>query len=228
MKNILIVDDEKKIIELLEAFLEVEGYSVYKAYDGKSALDIFHKEQIHFTILDLMLPGIDGIELCKKIRAISDVPIIMLTARVEEKDKIECLGIGADDYITKPFSAREVVSRVEAIMRRCYKEENLLAEKFIFNDGDLEINIKYFEVLKQGHKIKITPNEFKILKALIGNRGKILSRDSLVDQAFGIDFEGIDRTIDVHIMNLRKKIENDPKKPMYIQTIYGLGYKFNC
>lgn len=228
MKNILIVDDEIKIIELLEAFLEIEGYSIYKAYDGKGALEIFENEEINLVILDLMLPEIRGEEVCKKIRAKSDVPIIMLTAKVDEENKIEGLGIGADDYITKPFSARELVSRVAAILRRSCKEENLLAERFVFNDGDLEVNIKYFDVIKNGIKIKLTPSEFKILKVLISNRGKILSRDILVEKSFGIDFDGIDRTVDVHIKNIRQKIEDNPKDPQYIQTVYGMGYKFNC
>lgn len=228
MKNILIVDDEIKIVELLEAFLEIEGYSIYRAYDGKKALEIFEKEEIHLVILDLMLPRISGEEVCKKIRAKSDVPIIMLTAKVDEENKIEGLGIGADDYVTKPFSIRELVSRVAVIMRRCYKEENTQAERFVFNDGDLEVDVKLFNVIKKGIEIKFTPNEFKILKTLISNRGKILSRDVLVEKAFGIDFDGIDRTIDVHIMNIRQKIEDNPKDPQYIKTVYGMGYKFNC
>ncbi|KNF07602.1 sensory transduction protein RegX3 [Gottschalkia purinilytica] len=228
MKNILIVDDEIKIVELLEAFLKIEGYSIYRAYDGKEALEIFEKEEIHLVILDLMLPRISGEEVCKKIRAKSDVPIIMLTAKVDEENKIEGLGIGADDYVTKPFSIRELVSRVAVIMRRCYKEENTQAERFVFNDGDLEVDVKLFNVIKKGIEIKFTPNEFKILKTLISNRGKILSRDVLVEKAFGIDFDGIDRTIDVHIMNIRQKIEDNPKDPQYIKTVYGMGYKFNC
>lgn len=228
MKNILIVDDEPKIVELLEAFLENEGYGVFKAYDGKEALEIYNNENIHLVILDLMLPKIKGEDVCKKIRAKSDVPIIMLTAKVEEQNKIEGLGIGADDYVTKPFSAKELVSRVAAIMRRCYKDDAPQAESFSFNDGDLEVNIKSFEVIKKGIEVKFTPNEFKILKVLIANRGRLLSRDILVENAFGIDFIGIDRTIDVHIKNIRQKIEDNPKKPQYIQTIYGMGYKFNC
>ncbi|PAB58382.1 response regulator transcription factor [Anaeromicrobium sediminis] len=227
MKNILIVDDEIKITELLEAFLKVEGYNIYKAYEGKGALDIFEREEIHLIILDLMLPIISGEDICKKIRAKSDVPIIMLTAKVDEENKIEGLSIGADDYITKPFSARELVSRVAAIMRRAYKEDNPQAQKFAFNDGDLEVDMKLLTVMKKGMKIKFTPNEFKILKILISNRGTILSRDTLVEKAFGIDFDGIDRTVDVHIKNIRHKIEDNPKEPQYIETVYGMGYKFN-
>lgn len=227
MKNVLVVDDEVKIVELVEAFLELEGYRIYKAYDGAEALDVFGKEKIHLVILDLMLPKISGEEVCKIIRSKSDIPIIMLTAKVEEEDKIEGLDIGADDYVTKPFSMRELASRIGAIMRRTYKDENPQAERFVFNHGDLEINIKETKVLKKGEEIKFTPNEFKILKILISNRGNILSRDMLVDKAFGIDFNGIDRTIDVHIMNIRRKIEDNVRKPKYIETIYGMGYRFN-
>lgn len=227
MKNILVVDDEIKITELLEAFLKLEGYNIYKAYDGRAALDIFEREEIHIIILDLMLPQISGEDICKKIRAKSDVPIIMLTAKVHEENKIEGLSIGADDYITKPFSARELVSRVAAIMRRAYKEDNPQAQKFVFNDGDLEVDMKLLTVIKNGTKVKFTPNEFKILKILISNRGTILSRDTLVEKAFGIDFDGIDRTVDVHVKNIRHKIEDNPKEPQYIQTVYGMGYKFD-
>lgn len=227
MKNILVVDDEIKITELLEAFLKLEGYNIYKAYDGRAALDIFEREEIHIIILDLMLPQISGEDICKKIRAKSDVPIIMLTAKVHEENKIEGLSIGADDYITKPFSVRELVSRVAAIMRRAYKEDNPQAQKFVFNDGDLEVDMKLLTVIKNGTKVKFTPNEFKILKILISNRGTILSRDTLVEKAFGIDFDGIDRTVDVHVKNIRHKIEDNPKEPQYIQTVYGMGYKFD-
>ena len=228
MKNILIVDDEIKIVELLESFFKVEGYFIYKAYDGQEAIEIFEKEEIHLAILDLMLPKISGEDVCKKIRSKSDIPIIMLTAKVNEENKIEGLGIGADDYVTKPFSIKELMSRVAAIMRRSYKEENPQAEKFVFNDGDLEIDIKLSTVIKKGIESKLTPNEAKILKILISNRGRILSRDIILDKAFGIDFDGIDRTIDVHIMNIRQKIEANSKEPRYIQTVYGMGYKFNA
>lgn len=227
MKNLLVVDDEGKIVELIEAFLELEGYKIYKAYDGVEALDVFEKEDIHIVILDLMLPKISGEEVCKLIRSKSDIPIIMLTAKVEEEDKIQGLDIGADDYVTKPFSMRELSSRVGAIMRRTYKDENPQAERLVFNHGDLEVNIKETKIFKNGEEIKFTPNEFKILKILISNRGRILSRDMLVEKAFGIDFNGIDRTIDVHIMNIRRKIEDNVREPKYIETIYGMGYRFN-
>ncbi len=227
MKNILVVDDEAKIVELIEAFLQLEDYKIFKAYDGSEALDIFETQEIHLVILDLMLPKISGVEVCKIIRSKSDIPIIMLTAKVEEEDKIEGLKIGADDYVTKPFSMRELASRVGAIMRRTYKDENPQAEKFVFNNGDLEVNIREIKVLKMGEEIKLTPNEFKILKILIANRGRILSRDILLEKSFGIDFNGIDRTIDVHIMNLRRKIEDNVRDPKYIETIYGMGYRFN-
>lgn len=226
MKNILIVEDEPKILELLEAFLSKEGYIVFKAEDGREALDIFNKEDIHLLILDLMIPKISGEEVCKKVRSKSDIPIIMLTAKAEEEDKLEGLEIGADDYITKPFSIKELASRINVIMRRCYSDSPT-ADKFVFNDGDLEINMKTFEVLKNGVDMKFTPNEFKILKLLISNRGMALERDLILEKVIGIDFEGIDRTIDVHIKNIRQKIEDNPRKPKYIKTVYAVGYKFN-
>lgn len=226
MKNILIVEDEKKIVELLEAYLEKEGYITYKAYDGEKALEIFESEDIKLIILDLMIPKISGEEVCKKVRSKSDIPIIMLTAKVEEEDKLKGLDLGADDYITKPFSIRELVSRVNVLMRRCYSDKPK-AEIFTFNDGDLEVNMKTFQVIKSGQEVKFTPNEFKILKLLISNRGIALERDTILEKVIGIDFDGIDRTIDVHIKNIRQKIEDDPRKPTYIKTIYGIGYKFS-
>lgn len=224
--KILIVDDEEKILKVIEAYLIKEGFEVLTAKDGEEALNIFNKELIHLIILDLMLPKISGEEVCTKIRAASPVPIIMLTAKTEEDNKIEGLTIGADDYVTKPFSNRELVSRVKALIRRTYRDNKPLAELLIINNGDLEIDIEKFIVKKQGKNVNLTSNEFKILIVLLSNPGQVFSRDQLVNKSFGIDYDGFDRTIDTHIKNIRRKIEDNPKNPKYIVSIYGVGYKF--
>ncbi|PJI10476.1 MULTISPECIES: response regulator transcription factor [Clostridium] len=225
--KILVVDDEEKILKVIEAYLIKEGFEVLTAKDGEEALNIFNKESVHLIILDLMLPKVSGEEVCTRIRAASSVPIIMLTAKIEEDDKIEGLTIGADDYVTKPFSNRELVSRVKALIRRTYRNNKPLAELLIINNGDLEIDIEKLIVKKQGKNVNLTSNEFKILMALLSNPGQVFSRDQLVNKAFGIDYDGFDRTIDTHIKNIRRKIEDDPKNPRYIVSIYGIGYKFN-
>ncbi|MBW4828951.1 MAG: response regulator transcription factor [Clostridiaceae bacterium] len=225
-KKILVVEDEKRILDVVKAYLEKEGFEVKTAIDGKEALDLFNSETFHLIILDLMLPIISGEKVCNHIRTYSDIPIIMLTAKVDEDDKIEGLAIGADDYITKPFSPRELVSRVKALLRRSYRDSNPLFEKVSFNNKDLEVDINKMEVKKDGKILSLTANEFKILSALLANPGQVFSREQLIEKAFGIDYEGFDRTIDTHIKNIRQKIEDNPKEPKYILTIYGVGYKF--
>ena len=224
--RILIVDDEQKVLNVIKAYLLKEGFEVLTSMDGEDALNIFKNESIHLIILDLMLPKMSGEEICNKIRATSSVPIIMLTAKAEEDNKIEGLAIGADDYITKPFSNRELVSRVKALIRRTYRDNNPLAELLIINKGDLEINIEKMIIKKKGKIIILTSNEFKILIALLTNPGQVFSREQLVNKAFGIDYDGFDRTVDTHIKNIRSKIEDDHKNPKYIISIYGMGYKF--
>jgi len=225
--RILVVDDEQKILNVIEAYLLKEGFEVLTATDGEETLRLFNNELIHLIILDLMLPKMSGEEVCSRIRATSSVPIIMLTAKTQEDDKIEGLTIGADDYVTKPFSNRELVSRVKAIIRRTYKGTHPLAELLIINNGDLEINIEKMIIKKQGKPIALTSNEFKILIALLTNPGQVFSREQLVNKAFGIDYDGFDRTIDTHIKNIRQKVECDPKNPIYIISVYGMGYKFS-
>lgn len=224
--RILIVDDEQKVLNVIEAYLIKEGFQILTSTDGEDALNKFNNEQIHLIILDLMLPKMSGEEVCSKIRATSSVPIIMLTAKAEEDNKIDGLTIGADDYITKPFSNRELVSRVKALIRRTYRDNNPLAEILIINNGDLEINIEKMLIKKQGKTITLTSNEFKILIALLTNPGQIFSREQLVNKAFGIEYDSFDRTVDTHIKNIRQKIEDDHKNPKYIISIYGMGYKF--
>ena len=225
-RKILVVEDEKNILEVIEAYLLKEGFRVITAEDGEMALELFKNEKIHLIVLDLMLPKISGEEVCTTIRATSDIPIIMLTAKVNEDDKIEGLTIGADDYITKPFSPRELVSRVKALLRRSYRDSNPLAEKLVFNDGDLEVDIDKMIVRKKRENIYLTSNEFKILSSLLTRPGQVFSREQLIELAFGYDYDGFDRTIDTHIKNIRQKIEDNPKSPNYIITVYGVGYKF--
>ncbi|URZ02349.1 response regulator transcription factor [Clostridium felsineum] len=224
--KILVVDDEEKILSVVKAYLEKEGFEVLTAKDGEEAIDIFEKEHIHLIILDLMLPKISGEKVCAKIRSVSAVPIIMLTAKIEEDNKIEGLSMGADDYVTKPFSNRELVSRVKALIRRTYRDNTPLAELLIINNGDLEIDVEKFIVKKIGENVNLTSNEFKILIVLLSKPGKVFSREELVNKAFGIDYDGFDRTIDTHIKNIRRKIEDDHRNPKYIVSVYGLGYKF--
>lgn len=225
-KKILIVEDEKNITDVIEAYLIKEDFDIITAEDGEMALKIFEKEEIHLIILDLMLPKLSGEKVCSIIRTTSDLPIIMLTAKVDEDNKIEGLSIGADDYVTKPFSPRELVGRVKALLRRSYRDSGPLAEKLIFNNGDLEIEIDKMIVRKNGLNIYLTPNEFKVLVALLTNPGQVFSREQLIEMSFGFDYNGFDRTIDTHIKNIRQKIEDNPKKPIYIITVYGAGYKF--
>lgn len=224
--NILLVEDEKNISDVISAYLIKENFNVFLANDGQIALDLFENNDIHLIILDLMIPKISGEEVCKRIRSISDVPIIMLTAKIHEDERIEGLSIGADDYVLKPFSPRELVSRVKALLRRSYPNSRPSAEKLSFNNGDLEIETDKMIVRKNNENVTLTTNEFKILLALVSNSNNVLSREQLIEASFGIEYEGFDRTIDTHIKNIRQKIETNPKSPEYIHTIYGAGYKF--
>jgi DNA-binding response OmpR family regulator len=224
--KILVVDDEQNILNVVKAYLEEDGFEVVTAMDGERALSIFNKETIHLIVLDLMLPIISGEEICSKIRTISNVPIIMLTAKADEDERIEGISIGADDYLTKPFSVRELVVRVRALLRRTYKDTAPMADILTFNNGDLEIDIKKMTVNKQGKAVNLTTNEFKVLTTFLTNPGQVFSREQLVEKSFGMDYEGFDRTVDTYIKNIRQKIEDNPKEPMYITTIYGMGYKF--
>jgi two-component system alkaline phosphatase synthesis response regulator PhoP len=219
--RILVVEDEKKIAELVKAYLEKEGFEVTVAITGQQAVSIL-KNQFDLIILDLMLPDMDGEDICRSIRKDSDIPIIMLTAKSEEEDRIKGLGIGADDYVVKPFSPRELVARVKALLRRTKGPKQGAS----FNKGDLVIDSLHFEIKKDGHPVVLTPTEFKLLQCLAEHPGQIFSRLQLVNIILGYDFEGYDRTIDAHIKNIRHKIEEDPKAPSYIKTVYGVGYRF--
>lgn len=225
-KSILIVDDEPKILEVITALLQSKGFKVYSADNGQSALDIFNNQNIALIILDLMMPGLSGEEVCIQIRKKSRVPIIMLTAKVEEEDIVHGLGLGADDYITKPFGLKELYARVEALLRRTSDELVPLFTYYSLFNGDLVIDFEKAIVLKKGKNITLTPTELKILSVLIKYPGKVFTREELISLALGSDFDGYDRAIDSHIKNIRQKTEDDPKNPVYILTVHGLGYKF--
>lgn len=225
-KNILVVDDEIKIREVIESLLNSKGYQVFTAENGTDALAIFDKENIALVVLDLMLPDISGEEICSIIRKQSRVPIIMLTAKVEEKDMLQGLQIGADDYITKPFSLLELNARIEAVLRRSSDDLVPLFQKNSFCDGDLIVDFEQNTIKKKQIPVKLTQSELKILAALIKYPGKVFTRDELIEIALGEDFIGYDRAIDSHVKNLRQKIEDDPKQPVYVLTIHGKGYKF--
>jgi DNA-binding response OmpR family regulator len=225
-KKILVVDDEQKIVEVVKSYLEHSGYDVYEAYNGKQALEMLEKIEPSLVVLDLMLPDVTGEEICKTIRKQSRVPIIMLTAKVEEEDILKGLDIGADDYITKPFSPKQLVARVMAVLRRTSEDQIPLSNILSFNNDELTIDHLKYEVRKNNSIVNLTPNEYKILMTLVKYPAKTFTRDELISMALGDDFEGFDRTVDTHIKNLRQKIEIDPKNPKYILTVHGVGYRF--
>lgn len=231
MPDILVVDDEDSIVTLLQFNLEQAGFKVDTAYNGEEALNKALENSYDLIVLDLMLPKLDGLEVCKQLR-INKVltPIIMLTAKDEEFDKILGLELGADDYMTKPFSPREVVARVRAILRRIDQTEakslsEQLAEKVI-KIGEIEIYPENYEVFKKQQLIELTPKEFELLLYLAKHKGRVLTRDQLLNSVWNYDFAGDTRIVDVHISHLREKIEPNTKKPIYIKTVRGLGYKF--
>lgn len=225
-KSILIVDDEERIVEFVESYLLKSGYIVYKAYNGKDAMAIFNSEKLALILLDLMLPDISGEELCSTIRKTSKIPIIMLTAKAEEENILKGLDIGADDYITKPFSPRQLVARVGALLRRVEGQNYTVSSLLTYNNHDLIIDTIKYEVTKQGKPVNLTPYEYKILYTMAKSPNKIFLRSELIDIALGTDFQGYDRAIDSHIKNLRKKIETNVKACEYILTVHGMGYKF--
>jgi two-component system, OmpR family, alkaline phosphatase synthesis response regulator PhoP len=221
-KRVLVVDDDVKTVELVKLYLNRDGYRVITANDGKEALRVAQESRPDLIVLDLMLPGMDGLEICRTIRKESDVPIIMLTARTTDEDKITGLGMGADDYVTKPFSPRELAARVRTVLRRLPGERGPDEIKL----GKITVNFRKHEASLNGEVLTLTPVEFKLLGAFVKEPGRVFSREQLIEEALGFDFEGFNRTIDVHILNLRRKLEPDPERPSYIKTIYGAGYKF--
>lgn len=221
-RSVLIIDDDIKLTRLLKTYFEKEDFLVFLAHDGREALQFMWSKRPDIIILDLMLPDLDGWEVCRRIRKESDIPIIMLTARDEEADRLIGLEIGADDYVTKPFSPREVVARAKVILRRVHKT---LIKPEVIRFGKIKLDVRSHEVTNEDKLLDITPTEFKILELLACNQNRVFSRLQIVEQVQGYAFEGYERTIDAHIKNIRRKIEENPKEPRYIQTVYGVGYK---
>ncbi|MBU0703435.1 MAG: response regulator transcription factor [Chloroflexi bacterium] len=221
--KILVVDDDPSIVELVKLYLEREGYRVLVAYDGLEALRLARQQQPDLIVLDLLLPEVDGLDVCRILQIESDVPIIMLTAKTTEEDRVVGLRLGAHDYVTKPFSPRELVARVEAVLRRVGKESPNGPAEVRF--ADLVVDRRCHEVRMRDEVVDLTPTEFRLLEVLVREPGRAFTRPELLDRVFGYDFEGFERTVDVHVKNLRKKIEPDPRQPVYLKTVYGVGYK---
>ena len=222
-QTILVVDDEARIVKLVRDYLTRAGFDVLDARDGDAALTMARVERPDLIILDLMLPGVDGLDICRRLRQESDVPIIMLTARVEEADRIVGLELGADDYVTKPFSPGELVARVRATLRRASGE---MGPGTMLRAGDVELDTASLTATVAGEPVDLTPTEFQLLAALVRQPGRIFTREQLLEAVHGVAFDGYDRSVDSHVKNLRRKIESDPRQPRYIQTVYGVGYRF--
>jgi two-component system response regulator RegX3 len=223
--RILIVEDEESLADSVRYNLEREGYIVTVASDGRHALERFRAEPPSLVILDLMLPEVSGLDLCRAIRAESDVPIIMVTAKDSEADKVTGLELGADDYVTKPFSVRELVSRVRALLRRTrLRPDELPAD--VLAGGPVEMDVVRHEVVVGGESASFPPKEFELLETFLRRKGRLLTRDFLIEEVWGSDYFGDTKTLDVHVKRLRKKIEADPHEPVHLVTVRGLGYKF--
>ncbi len=223
-KKILLVDDEKTLVKTLTYNLEKDGYQVISAYDGEEALNKVESDNPDLIILDLMLPGVDGFEVCRRVRKSMDLPIIMLTAKGDDIDKILGLELGADDYLTKPFNPRELLARVKAILRRSEPQGSSL--KNILKIQDLQVDLYQHKVRVKGEEIDLTSKEFALLNLMASNPGRVYSREQLLEQIWGYNYYGDARTVDVHIRHLREKIESDPSNPRYVLTVWGTGYKF--
>jgi DNA-binding response OmpR family regulator len=219
---ILVVDDDRKTVDLVRLYLERAGYTVQVAYDGRQALQVAREHPPDLVILDLMLPLVDGLDVCHALRReAAPVPIIMLTARSTEADKLGGLETGADDYVTKPFSPAELVARVKAVLRRTATTGEPLEARF----GQLEVDFARHEARVAGKTVRLTPREFRLLQVMARDPDRAFSRDDLVERAFGFEYDGLERTVDAHVANLRKKIEPNPGRPIYVLTVPGLGYK---
>jgi DNA-binding response OmpR family regulator len=224
LKKILVVDDEPKIIQLTQDYLENAGFSVISAGDGERALAIIQVEKPDLVVLDLGLPGMDGLDVCRSIRKTSNLPIIMLTARDEETDKLVGLELGADDYITKPFSPKELVARVRSVLRR---SELAQEEREVIRVGDVTLDLPRMQVTIGDEEIELTATEFQLLQTLASQPGRIFTRSQLLNAVHGVAIESYERAIDAHIKNIRRKLEPVPREPRYIQTVYGVGYRFS-
>ena len=222
--KILVVDDEPKIVRQARDYLERSGFCVVAAGDGRTALAVARGERPDLIVLDLNLPQIDGLDVCRALRRESDVPIIMLTARVEETDRLIGLELGADDYVTKPFSPRELVARVRAVLRRV---KGGVHQPGLVRAGDLEIDLLGYRVTRAGEEVPLTRSEFNLLALLAQHPGQVFTRAQLLDRLHGVAYEGYDRSIDAHVKNLRRKLEPDPAEPRYVETVFGVGYRFS-
>ncbi len=226
-KTILVVDDEEKIIEVIQSYLQHAGYRVVSACTGKEALELFDRANPVLVILDLMLPDMSGEDVCRTIRRKSRVPVIMLSAKVEDTNIVQGLEIGADDYVTKPFSLRQLLARVDAVLRRVTNEAVPVASSITYNNGELMIDSQKHEVRKRGELVALTPNEFNLFMTMVKYPLKVFTRDELITLALGDDeYQGFERAVDTHIKNIRQKLEDNPKTPKYVITVYGVGYKF--
>jgi two-component system, OmpR family, alkaline phosphatase synthesis response regulator PhoP len=222
-ETILLVDDEPKITRLARDYLEKDGFRVLTAAEGNTALAMARRERPNLIVLDLMLPGMDGWEVCRALRRETDVPIIMLTARAEESDQVAGLELGADDYVTKPFSPQALVARVRALLRRT---QGGLRTPEVIRTAGLEIDLERYRATLDGQILHLTPNEFKLLAFLAQHPGQLLTREQLIEHLHGATASNFDRSVDSHIKNLRRKLETDPAQPRYLLTVYGVGYKF--
>lgn len=220
-RTILVVDDDEDLVDLLKNYLEKDGYKVLTAYDGQAALNLFRLRDVDLIVLDLMLPKVSGLNVCRGVRNESQTPIIMLTAKSEEEDRIKGLDLGADDYVTKPFSPGELLARIRAVLRRASEDGPTEV-----SHESLTVNFESHKVLLDGDQVDLTPTEFDILSTLVKQPRRVFSRPDLIHAALGYGYEGFERTIDVHIKNIRKKIEPDTDDPTYIKTEHGVGYKF--
>jgi two-component system alkaline phosphatase synthesis response regulator PhoP len=224
--TILIVDDEQPIVDLVASYLGAEGFTCHRAFDGPAALSIARATRPDLVILDVMLPGLDGVEVCRRLHQETAVYVLMLTARTDEVDKLIGLSVGADDYLTKPFSPRELVARVKAILRRSRTPLDKVAERPSLQFGALSIDPDRREVQRRGSQIELTPREFDLLYAMASYPGRVFTREELLKRVWGPDFAGIDRVVDVHVGTLRRKLEEDPAEAHFVQTVRGVGYKF--
>ena len=229
MYNILVVDDDKEIVESIEIFLRNEGFNIYKAYNGLEALDVLVNKDVHLILMDIMMPKLDGIKATIKIREEKNIPIILVSAKSEDTDKIMGLNIGADDYITKPFNLLELIARVKSNLRRYvtlgnYNSENINNNE-VLRSGGLELNTSTKEVKVDGQLVKVTPIEFKILNLLLANKGRVFSIDEIYEKVWNEESFNVENTVAVHIRRIREKIEINPKEPRYLKVVWGVGYK---
>lgn len=228
MSNILVCDDDKEIVDAIEIYLKNEGYQIFKAYDGEEAIRILHKEDIQLLIMDIMMPKLDGIHATLKIREYSSIPIIILSAKSEDMDKILGLNVGADDYVTKPFNPLELVARVKSNLRRYTKLGSLnVDDNAVFRIGGLSINDDTKEVSVDGEPVKLTPIEYSILLLLVKNPGRVFSINQIYESIWNEEAIGADNTVAVHIRHIREKIEINPREPKYLKVVWGVGYKID-